>query len=205
MGTAPSGDMIPWNIARQFQDDNFPSLSGARVVRIATHPNYQSMGYGSRALELLQQYYEMKIPNITEGSPMEQSVVETIVDDDEVSLLEETIKPRKNLPPLLLKLSERKPEKLDYLGVSYGLTQPLLKFWTRSGFTPVYISQVANNLTGEHTTIMVKPLKQDLEESTDALWLKAFYSDFRRRFVNLLGYEFRSFTSSKFLFDVKKG
>jgi N-acetyltransferase 10 len=29
-------------------------LSGARVVRIATHPDYQRMGYGSRALELLQ-------------------------------------------------------------------------------------------------------------------------------------------------------
>ena len=25
----------------KFQDDGFPSLSGARIVRIATHPNYQ--------------------------------------------------------------------------------------------------------------------------------------------------------------------
>jgi len=41
--------------------------------------------------------------------------------------MEETIKPRKNLPPLLLKLNERKAEKLDYLGVSYGLTNQLLK------------------------------------------------------------------------------
>jgi N-acetyltransferase 10 len=37
-----------------FQDDNFPCLSGARIVRIATHPDYQRMGYGSRAIELLQ-------------------------------------------------------------------------------------------------------------------------------------------------------
>ena len=62
-GNAPPGDMIPWVVARQFSDENFPTLSGARIVRIATHPNYQSMGYGSRALELLQQYYEMEIPN----------------------------------------------------------------------------------------------------------------------------------------------
>lgn len=45
----------------------------------------------------------------------------------DVDLLAERIKPRKNLPPLLLKLSERKPEKLDYLGVSFGLTAGLLK------------------------------------------------------------------------------
>lgn len=45
----------------------------------------------------------------------------------EVDLLEERLTPRKNLPPLLMKLSERKPEKLDYLGVSYGMTSGLLK------------------------------------------------------------------------------
>lgn len=197
MGNAPSGDMIPWNVARQFQDDNFPSLSGARIVRIATHPNYQSMGYGSRALELLQHYYEMKIPNLDEKIQKEDQAIQAIADDEEVSLLEETIKPRKNLPPLLLKLSERKPEKLDYLGVSYGLTKPLLKFWMRAGFSPVYIGQVANNLTGEHTSIMIKPLRHEDESCT---WLKAFYSDFRRRLVNLLGFEFRAFPSGNYIF-----
>jgi len=44
-----------------------------------------------------------------------------------VSLLEEVITPRKDLPPLLLKLNERPAEHLDYLGVSYGLTPRLLK------------------------------------------------------------------------------
>lgn len=44
-----------------------------------------------------------------------------------VSLLEEVITPRKELPPLLLKLSERRAERLDYLGVSYGLTAQLLR------------------------------------------------------------------------------
>ena len=31
------------------------------------------------------------------------------------------------MEPLLQRLSERKPENLDYLGVSYGLTPPLLR------------------------------------------------------------------------------
>ena len=43
-------------------------------------------------------------------------------------MLEERLKPRKNLPPLLHKLSERQPERLDYLGVSFGLTAELLKY-----------------------------------------------------------------------------
>ena len=156
------------------------------------------MGYGSRALELLQKYYEMKIPNIDEDMSNQSDNIQSL-EDDEVSLLEESIKPRKNLPPLLSKLSQRKPEKLDYVGVSYGLTQPLLKFWSKAGFTPVYISQVANNLTGEHTTIMIKPLKHDEENYEDSAWLKAFYSDFRKRLISLLGYDgFRAFPSSTY-------
>jgi N-acetyltransferase 10 len=33
-----SGDMIPWTLSQQFNDTEFATLSGARVVRIATHP-----------------------------------------------------------------------------------------------------------------------------------------------------------------------
>jgi N-acetyltransferase 10 len=42
--------------------------------------------------------------------------------------LNESIAPRKNLPPLLVKLSERKAENLDYLGTSFGLTENLHRF-----------------------------------------------------------------------------
>ena len=37
------------------------------------------------------------------------------------------LKPRKNLPPLLTELADRPAERLDYLGVSYGLTAQLFK------------------------------------------------------------------------------
>lgn len=40
-GRKAAGDLIPWNISEQFNDREFPKLAGARVVRIATHPNYQ--------------------------------------------------------------------------------------------------------------------------------------------------------------------
>ena len=58
-----------------------------------------------------------------------------------MGLLEEKLAPRKKLPPLLLKLSERNPEALDYLGVSYGMTGGLLKFWKKAGYAPVYLRQ----------------------------------------------------------------
>lgn len=38
-GHQPSGDQIPWKFSEQFRDAVFPSLSGARIVRIATHPS----------------------------------------------------------------------------------------------------------------------------------------------------------------------
>ena len=49
-----------------------------------------------------------------------------------MSLLEEKLAPRRHMPPLLLQLSERPAEKLDYLGVSYGLTPELLRYMTCS-------------------------------------------------------------------------
>lgn len=90
------------------------------------------MGYGTRALNILRDYYEFKIQNLDEDTKTIQEEIEN-VDEDGVSLLEENIQPKKSLPPLLLKLNERPPERLDYLGVSFGLTEGLLKFWKRAG------------------------------------------------------------------------
>ena len=38
-GHSPYGDQIPWKFCEQFRDIEFPHLSGARIVRIAVHPN----------------------------------------------------------------------------------------------------------------------------------------------------------------------
>ncbi|KAL8110667.1 hypothetical protein AgCh_026419 [Apium graveolens] len=57
-GHQPYGDQIPWKSAEQFRDMVFPTLSGARIVHIATHPNAMKLGYGSTAVELLTRYFE---------------------------------------------------------------------------------------------------------------------------------------------------
>lgn len=148
------------------------------------------MGYGRRAIELLRKYYEFKIPSVEEDTLVSEEIEN--VPDKELGLLEECIEPRKQLPPLLLKLSERPPEKLDYLGVSFGLTEQLLKFWKKSRFVPVYLRQTTNELTGEHSCIMLSILSSE-EGRVDNEWLNAFWIDFRRRFLSLLSYQFKTF------------
>ncbi|XP_068459627.1 RNA cytidine acetyltransferase [Clinocottus analis] len=193
-GKKASGDLIPWTVSEQFQDPEFGSLSGARVVRIAVNPDYQGMGYGSRALQMLQMYYEGKFPTMDESTDSNPNEI-TSVSSEAVSLLEEVITPRKELPPLLLKLSERRAERLDYLGVSYGLTKQLLKFWRKAGYTPVYLRQTPNDLTGEHSCVMLKELNTD-DATEQSQWLSAFWKDFRRRFLSLLSYQFSRFHPS---------
>ncbi|RDA95532.1 hypothetical protein CP533_5430 [Ophiocordyceps camponoti-saundersi (nom. inval.)] len=196
-GERPSGDLIPWLVSQQFQDEDFASLSGARVVRIATNPEYVSMGYGTKALELLVDYYEGRFASVSEEDDQgAEEKVHRATDAElaKTSFLEEEIAVRdqSKMPPLFAKLRERKPEALDYIGVSYGLTPPLLKFWKRATFSPVYLRQTANNLTGEHTCVMLRPL----ENSVDRSWLGAFARDFQKRFLTLLSYQFRVFTAA---------
>ncbi|GAQ78702.1 N-acetyltransferase 10 [Klebsormidium nitens] len=200
-GGSPTGDLIPWTISQQFQDAEFPSLSGARVVRIACHPDLQRAGYGTRAMELLGRYYEGQLTDLAEveledkkAAKKSKSVVEAAA--QVASLQDEQVKPRADLPPLLVSLAERRPEKLHYVGVSYGLTQQLFNFWKRLGMMPVYLRQTPNDITGEHTCIMLKALQTDEVESLSeggANWVQPFFQDFKRRFLSLLGFNFRSF------------
>ncbi|CAH8470216.1 unnamed protein product [Schistosoma curassoni] len=247
-GLRPSGDLIPWTLSQQFCDANFGELSGVRVVRIATHPDYQGLGYGTRALKLLYDYYneqtdikvlpENQHTDIqTENVGCNRSTEETKSlnqtsnkslkfkpstlsfncdldeenydnhDDSDASLesnntrlsennsnlLTEIIKRREptSLPPLLSRLIERPSEKLDYIGVSFGATPSLLRFWKRSGYIPVYLRQNMNELTGEFTCIMVKPFKHQSVSSQSAEWLQNYFYDFTKRLIHLFPGPFR--------------
>lgn len=50
------------------QDPDFPSLSGARVVRIAVHPQLSGAGYGSRALDQLKRFFQVSDTKQESGS-----------------------------------------------------------------------------------------------------------------------------------------
>ncbi|XP_022132534.1 RNA cytidine acetyltransferase 2-like [Momordica charantia] len=195
-GHQPFGDQIPWKFCEQFREANFPSLSGARIVRIATHPSAMRLGYGSQAVELLTRYFEGQFAPITEVEISDEDVEHVRVTEaaEKVSLLKENVKPRTNLPPLLVSLRERRPEKLHYIGVSFGLTLDLFRFWRRHKFAPFYIGQIPSTVTGEHTCMVLKPLNNDeIEANESAQWgfFGPFYQDFRLRFIRLLGFSFR--------------
>jgi N-acetyltransferase 10 len=116
--------------------------------------------------------------------------------------MKEQLRPRENSPPLLQKLSERPlKHSLDYLGVSYGLSSDLLKFWKKNQFLPIYLRQIASDLTGEYSCIMLKAI----HASGQAPWLFSYYQDFRRRLLFLLGYQFRSFTPGMVLNLIQQG
>uniref|UniRef100_A0A1I7Y929 RNA cytidine acetyltransferase n=1 Tax=Steinernema glaseri TaxID=37863 RepID=A0A1I7Y929_9BILA len=197
-GRRAAGDLLPWTISQQFLDNDFPTLSGARIVRIAVHPDYQSMGYGSRALELLVQYYSGEISSLSETAPGPSTSKIRSVEDDKIGLLEEQVipRPREDLPPLLHRLTERPAERLDYVGTSFGLTLNLLKFWKRASFVPVYLRQTTNDLTGEYTCIMLRSLAadEDGDSPSKSHWLAAYWREFRTRLISLLGFEFSKFS-----------
>ena len=115
------------------------------------------------------------------------------------SLKSEKLRPKKKLKPILQKLSERIPVPIHYLGTSFGVTKELFQFWKKNRLEPVYVRQTANDLTGEHTCLMIRPLNhlnevklpQDFQGMEASSWLDAYSADFRRRIIALLGYEFR--------------
>ena len=209
-GHRSAGDLIPWTMSQQFGDNNFAQLSGARIVRVAVHPAVQGMGYGSRAMELLYQYYNGEMTSLSSSGNDDESDEnegndssddsETPSESDDNSkdepntrnalLHKEALKPRKKLPPLLLPLSALPTPRLDWIGTSFGLTPSLHNFWhDKVGMTLLYLRQTSNELTGEHSAIMIRALPR--RSGWDDAWLPAFGVDARRRIGRLLGGAFR--------------
>ncbi len=205
-GQRSAGDLIPWTISQQFGDSNFAQLSGARVVRVAVHPSVQGMGYGSRAVEQLYRFYNGDMVSLSgEGDEEsgsdddEKPEDETSSSDEEKAMGEdngskkgirgEKLNPRKELPPLLLPLTEVKAPRLDWLGTSFGLTNELHRFWRRTGMRTLYLRQTKNELTGEHSSIMIRALPK--RTGFDDAWLPAFAVDSQRRIIALLAGSFK--------------
>jgi len=130
------GDLIPWTLSQQFCESAFPKLAGVRILRIVTHPEARAMGYGSRTLHLLIDYFQRS----TTSHVQQQSTASLFVPISQLSLCD-------NGP--------------IWIGASFGGTLQLLNFWSRAQFRPVYLRQTASELTGEHTAILLRCLKGD--------------------------------------------
>ena len=180
-GERGAGDLVPWTLAQQFCDPGFAKLSGARIVRVATHPDAQRVGYGTRALKLLISYLEGELDEREEDDSSSSD------DDDEApsSLRTEALAPRKKMPPLLAPVGATQPPALQWVAASYGLTEGLFEYWSREGLRPCYVRQTANDVTGEHTTICLREIAN--ADGVARGWSDAFVDDFRKRCATLLG------------------
>lgn len=118
-------------------------------------------------------------------------------DPENTVLAEEKIAPRKTLPPLLTPVSDRPAERLHWIGVSFGLTAQLLNFWSKKDMKVCYIRQTANDITGEHSTIVLRELGcEDVEEAPAAGWLRSYVLDYRKRLISLAAYSFKKFDTA---------
>jgi N-acetyltransferase 10 len=187
-GKRAAGDLIPWTVSQQFQDDDFATLSGARVVRIAVNPECQRMGYGGRAMRLLESYFKGEL--LSSADPVDYGE-DTTGDSSTAADSGLALKPRTNLRPLMTRVDQVRPILLHWLGVSFGLTGDLWKFYKRAGFKPVYLRQTTNDITGEHTVIVLKQLLDEVVGvQCSGKWLADFNADFTKRFLSLLSFQY---------------
>ncbi len=77
-------------------------------------------------------------------------------------------------------------QNLDWVGSGFGVSPELLRFWAKNGFIPVHITPQRNEVSGEHTVIVLKALKHDVEYYIDEI-----NSEFVRRLIEYLADELR--------------
>jgi tRNA(Met) cytidine acetyltransferase len=61
---------------------------------------------------------------------------------------------------LLSEIREEFAGEIDWLGVGYGATPELLRFWRRNGYRTVQLSTTRNDTSGEYSALMLDPLSE---------------------------------------------
>ena len=61
-------------------------------------------------------------------------------------------------------MDEAKGKEYDWVGAGFGISDELLHFWIKNGFIPVHLSPERNRVSGEYTSIVIKPLNRVWEE-----------------------------------------
>ena len=70
-----------------------------------------------------------------------------------------------------------------WIGAGFGANERLLRFWLKNKFVPIHVSPMRNKVSGEYTTIVIRPLKEELEQI-----VREYYREFRIRLVEWLRY-----------------
>ncbi|WP_202320228.1 tRNA(Met) cytidine acetyltransferase TmcA [Archaeoglobus neptunius] len=73
---------------------------------------------------------------------------------------------------------------MEWVGSGFGVSHELLRFWTKNGFIPVHITPQRNEVSGEHTVIVLRALKSDVGPILEDL-----NAEFTRRLIEYLADE----------------
>lgn len=151
--TNREGNLIPWTLYDNYLNTEYLKLKGIRIVRIAVHPDHINMGYGTRAVELLCDFY------------LNKEEPQTNCDKS-----------------LIIPLSKTKREPVEYIGTSFGATNELVNFWKKNRFTPIYLRQAQSKITGENSLIMLRgntDFIQNLHVQHQIRFIKLLSSSFK--------------------------
>ncbi len=74
-----------------------------------------------------------------------------------------------------------------YVSAGFGVNAELLRFWLKNGFVPVHITAQRNEISGEHTLVVIKPFTSSLEGRVAQI-----NAEFVKRLIEYLADELRS-------------
>lgn len=73
---------------------------------------------------------------------------------------------------------------LDWVGSGFGISDELMNFWIKNGFIPVHITPQRNEVSGEYTAIVLRPIRNSKN-------VEKMNVEFVRRFIEYLSDELR--------------
>jgi N-acetyltransferase 10 len=167
-GYSKEGNLIPWILSETHMDASFLKRYGLRIVRIATHPDYMSMGYGERALAELVDFVAGQSGGDATGATVQRSTGVLLYELEDVTL-----------------------PSTDWMGVSFGITEQLYRFWSKGRFLPVGLRQTVSAATGEHSSIFLRSLSPSMTGVVDR-----YNRAFRSKLIRHLASCFRHFSPS---------
>ncbi|KAF7683824.1 RNA cytidine acetyltransferase, partial [Astathelohania contejeani] len=132
--------------------------------RIAVHPDYLSMGYGTKALELLEKLFKNGMSNSDNNNNL-------------------SCKKELNSEVLLYSPEEIIINQMEWMGMCISLNISQLKFGLKNKFRPINLEQNINLITGEYEMTMLKPINNDN--------MSDLYADFKCNLILLLSYNFK--------------
>ncbi len=73
---------------------------------------------------------------------------------------------------------------MDWVGSGFGVSPELMRFWIKNGFHPIHITPQRNEVSGEHTLVVIRPLKPHVYGRIEEI-----NADFTRRLIEYLSDE----------------